>query len=41
MRLGYVILYVKDVKATVEFYEKAFALKPVMQFLWNIPQNLT
>lgn len=27
MRLGYVILYVEDVKATVHFYEKAFELK--------------
>jgi lactoylglutathione lyase len=26
-RLGYTILYVRDVKATVEFYERAFALK--------------
>jgi len=27
MRLGYVILYVADVMATVNFYEKAFGLK--------------
>ena len=27
MRLGYVIIYVKDVIATVAFYEKAFDLK--------------
>lgn len=27
MRLGYVILYVADVGATVKFYEAAFALK--------------
>lgn len=27
MRLGYVILYVQDVVATVEFYEKAFGLQ--------------
>ena len=28
MNLGYVIIYVKDVLATVNFYEKAFGLKP-------------
>jgi len=27
MRLGYVILYVVDVPATLEFYERAFGLK--------------
>ncbi len=27
MHLGYVILYVKDVKKTINFYEKAFDLK--------------
>lgn len=27
MRLGYVIIYVKDIEETVKFYEKAFALK--------------
>lgn len=27
MRLGYIILYVTDVRATVLFYEKAFGLK--------------
>jgi lactoylglutathione lyase len=27
MRLGYIILYVEKVKATVTFYEKAFGLK--------------
>jgi lactoylglutathione lyase len=27
MKLGYVILYVRDVEATVNFYEKAFGLK--------------
>src|ERR1700724_2207660 len=27
MKLGYVILYVDDVAATVEFYERAFDLK--------------
>jgi uncharacterized glyoxalase superfamily protein PhnB len=27
MRLGYVIVYVKDILKTVEFYEKAFELK--------------
>ena len=27
MRLGYVIIYVKDVAITVDFYEKAFELK--------------
>jgi len=27
MRLGYVIIYVADVQATVHFYEKAFRLK--------------
>jgi lactoylglutathione lyase len=27
MRLGYVIIYVPDVKAAVEFYEKAFGLQ--------------
>ncbi|MBS0630108.1 MAG: VOC family protein [Verrucomicrobia bacterium] len=27
MRLGYVIIYVKDVGETVEFYERAFGLK--------------
>lgn len=27
MKLGYAIHYVKDVKATVEFYERAFDLK--------------
>lgn len=26
MRLGYVIFYVRDVKTTVQFYEKAFSL---------------
>lgn len=28
MRLGYVIIYVKDIQETVTFYEKAFGLKP-------------
>ena len=28
MRLGYVIIYVKDIQDTVAFYEKAFGLKP-------------
>lgn len=27
MRLGYVIIYVKNIQETVSFYEKAFALK--------------
>ncbi len=27
MRLGYVIMYVKDIQETVAFYEKAFGLK--------------
>lgn len=27
MHLGYIILYVKDVPATVAFYEKAFSIK--------------
>jgi len=27
MRLGYTILYVKDVVATIEFYERAFGVK--------------
>jgi lactoylglutathione lyase len=27
MKLGYIILYVPDVRATVEFYEAAFGLK--------------
>jgi uncharacterized glyoxalase superfamily protein PhnB len=27
VKLGYVILYVRDVEATVDFYEKAFGLK--------------
>jgi lactoylglutathione lyase len=27
MRLGYVIIYVKDIQETVAFYEKAFGLK--------------
>ncbi len=27
MRLGYIIIYVKDIQETVAFYEKAFALK--------------
>ncbi|MBL7546240.1 MAG: VOC family protein [Bdellovibrionaceae bacterium] len=28
MKLGYTILYVGDVKATMNFYENAFSLKP-------------
>jgi uncharacterized glyoxalase superfamily protein PhnB len=27
MRLGYVIIYVKDIIATVDFYQKAFGIK--------------
>lgn len=27
MRLGYVIIYVKDIQETIAFYEKAFGLK--------------
>lgn len=27
MKLGYTILYVKDVKQTIDFYQRAFALK--------------
>lgn len=27
MRLGYIIIYVKDIQETVTFYEKAFGLK--------------
>lgn len=27
MRLGYVIIYVKDIQETISFYEKAFGLK--------------
>ncbi len=27
MRLGYIIIYVKDIQETVAFYEKAFGLK--------------
>ncbi len=27
MRLGYVIIYVRDIQETVDFYEKAFGLK--------------
>ena len=29
MRLGYVIIYVSDLEATVAFYEKAFGIAPV------------
>ena len=31
MRLGYIIIYVPDVTATVSFYEKAFGLVPRFQ----------
>lgn len=34
MHLGYVIIYVEDVKATVNFYEKAFGINKLANISW-------